>query len=227
MRKNKELQRMKKYRRPISMMIFDLDGTLVTSGKDIAMAVDYTLQKMGLPRIDMDDILTFIGDGVQILIERSLGVQSADRFTEGLRIFTAYYAEHMLDTTVLYPGVHEVLTHFNLQTKVIVTNKRFELAEAMVDELHVRSYFEKIIGSDTTPYRKPDPRILAPLKDVFDLNPNETLIIGDGTNDILLAKNAGFLSCALLNGLGDRKTLLSLKPDFSCECLQDMVYLFD
>lgn len=217
---------MKKYRRPISMMIFDLDGTLVTSGDDIAMAVDYTLQKMELPRIDMEDILTFIGDGVQVLIERSLGAQSAERFPEALRIFTAHYAEHMLDTTVLYADVHEVLAYFDRQTKVIVTNKRFEFAQAMVKELHVSPYFEKLIGSDTTPYRKPDPRILAPLKEAFDINPHETLIIGDGVNDILLAKNAGFLSCALLNGLGDRKALLALKPDFSCESLVDMVDLF-
>jgi phosphoglycolate phosphatase len=69
---------------------------------------------------------------------------------------------------------------------------------------------------------KPDPRLLAPLFEAFKAGPAETLIIGDGVNDILLARNTGARSCAFLNGLGKREDLLSLRPDFTIERMIDL-----
>ncbi|MCX5857020.1 MAG: HAD hydrolase-like protein, partial [Deltaproteobacteria bacterium] len=90
--------------KPIDLMIFDLDGTLVASGKDIAASVNFALGALGLPTFEESVILEFIGDGVKKLIERSLGRASHDRFEEALNLFSRHYDEHMLDTTVLYPG---------------------------------------------------------------------------------------------------------------------------
>jgi len=209
----------------VSLMIFDLDGTLIRSGDDIAASVNYTLQALSQPTIEREKILRFIGDGVRVLIERSLGHAAPELVAKALDLFSAHYAGHMLDTTDLYPDVHPVLTHFARQNKVIVTNKPIAAARTIVDRLGIRGYFTGIIGADTT-HRKPDTGVLAPLYEIVAPDPKRTLVVGDGVNDILLAKNAGFISCALLNGLSDRDDLLALEPDHACERLSELVDLF-
>jgi len=210
----------------VELMIFDLDGTLVTSGKDIAASVNYTLAALGRQVIEEAIILDFIGDGVIKLIERSLGPAACDRLEKALVIFSSHYDEHMLDTTTLYSGVVEAIEHFHDKKKVIMTNKRIRFAAAMCDALQLTPYFDDILGADSTPYIKPDARIARLLLTRFRCRPERTVIIGDGVNDILLAKNAGLLSCAFLNGLTDRETLLNLNPDYSCEHLSEITKIF-
>lgn len=210
----------------VDLMIFDLDGTLVTSGKDIAASVNYTLTAMGLPAMEEAMIFEFIGDGVKRLIERSLGPAARDRFGEALILFSRHYDEHMLDTTTLYSGVAEVLRYFHDKKKVILTNKRHRFALAICDALQLTHYFADILGADSTPYIKPDARLAGVLLTRFDVRPERTVIIGDGVNDILLAKNAGLMSCAFLNGLTGRETLLRLNPDYICEDLPEITGLF-
>jgi phosphoglycolate phosphatase len=210
----------------VDLMIFDLDGTLVTSGPDIAASVNDTLATLGLPAIEEAMILEFVGDGVKKLIERSLGPALQVRIEEALIIFSRHYEEHMLDTTTLYPGVIEVLRHFHEKKKVVLTNKRHRFAAAMINALRLTHCFDDILGADSTPYIKPDARLAGLLLTRFGARPDRTVIIGDGVNDILLAKHAGLLSCALLNGLTGRETLLNLKPDYSCEHLPEITRIF-
>ena len=210
----------------VDLMIFDLDGTLVTSGQDIAASVNYTLATLGLPAIEEAMILEFIGDGVKKLIERSLGPALQARFEEALVLFSRHYEEHMLDTTTLYPGVIEVLRHFHDKKKVVLTNKRHRFALAIIDALRLARCFDDVLGADSTPYIKPDARLAGLLLTRFHARPDRTVIIGDGVNDILLAKHAGLLSCAFLNGLTGRETLLNLEPDYSCEHLSEITRIF-
>jgi phosphoglycolate phosphatase len=208
--------------KPIDLMIFDLDGTLVTSGRDIAASVNYALASLGLPTYEQDIILEFIGDGVKKLVERSLGEAAQDRFEEALNIFSRHYEEHMLDSTVPYPGVKEALRHFQDKKKVILTNKRYRFAAGLCDALQLTGCFDEILGADSTPYIKPDARLVGPLLARYRVQPERTVVIGDGVNDVLLAKNAGCLSCAILNGLTDREKLLALEPDDVCEAISEI-----
>jgi phosphoglycolate phosphatase len=210
----------------VDLMIFDLDGTLVASGKDIAASVNHTLSVMGMPTIEEAMVLEFVGDGVKKLIERSLGPAAQDRFEEALILFSHHYDEHMLDTTTLYRGVAEVLRHFQHKKKVILTNKRYRFALAICDALRLTHRFDDILGADSTPYIKPDARLAALLLKRFQARPERTVIIGDGVNDILLAKNSGLLSCAFLNGLTGRQALLNLNPDYFCEALPEVTGFF-
>jgi phosphoglycolate phosphatase len=210
----------------VGLMIFDLDGTLVTSGADIAASVNHTLTIMGLPAIEDRLILEFIGDGVKKLMERSLGPALHDRLEEALTLFSHHYNEHMLDTTTLYPGVLEVLQHFHEKKKVVLTNKRHHFAAALSDALQLTQFFDDVIGADSTPYIKPDARLADAILKRFQAHPDRAVVIGDGVNDILLAKNAGLLSCAFLNGLTGRETLLNLKPDDSCEHLTEITKIY-
>jgi phosphoglycolate phosphatase len=204
------------------LLVFDLDGTLADTGADLAASVNRTLLLLRLPTRPDAEILGFVGDGVSKLIERSLGGAFPDRFSEALKQFKKIYAEHLLDQTTLYPGVLDVLQHFGGKDKVLITNKTLEFTRAICSGLGIAGYFKEIIAGDSTEFMKPDPRLLLPLFERFGAAPGETLVIGDGVNDILLARNAGTLSCAFLNGLGKREHLLGLRPDFTIESMLDL-----
>lgn len=210
----------------IDLMIFDFDGTIVNTGDDLATAVNHSLDKLGLPLLKNEDIIGYVGDGVKKLIERSLGNAFPEKFDQALSIFMEYYGEHLLDSTELYAGVLEILHHFKNQIKVIVTNKRHSFTLRIAEELDIKKYFDKIIGMDSSPYKKPDSRLVDPLIEEYGVERRRTVVIGDGTNDILLAKNAGVISCALLNGLGSRDKLLQLTPDYVCENIVELTKLF-
>jgi phosphoglycolate phosphatase len=211
----------------IELMIFDFDGTIVNTGDDLAAAVNHSLDKLGIPLLKNEDIIGYVGDGVKKLIERSLGNAFPEKYDEALAIFMAYYGKHLLDSTELYPGVLDVLHHFKNNVKVIVTNKLYSYTLRIAEELDITKYFDKIIGIDSSPYKKPDSRLLDPLIDGYGVERRHAIVIGDGINDILLAKNAGVVSCALLNGLGSRDKLLQLQPDYICENISELIRLFD
>lgn len=199
------------------LLIFDLDGTLVSSGGDIAASVNATLRRLGRPERPVEEILGFVGDGVRLLIERTLGGLDGGRFDEALEIFGAHYREHMLDTTRPYPGIEAALCHFAGKRKVILTNKRHSFALPIADALGLTDHFDEVIGADSTPFIKPDPRLLDRVTRRFGISPVRTAVIGDGVNDVLLARNGGAMSCAYLNGLTPREALLALCPDRTYE----------
>jgi HAD superfamily hydrolase (TIGR01549 family) len=207
---------------PVKLMVFDLDGTLADTGADLAGSVNRTLQSLGLPTRPDPEILGFVGDGVRKLIERSLGDAHGEHFEEALERFEEIYAEHLLDRTTLYPGVPDVLRHFGAKEKVLITNKTRDFTLAICRGLGIAGFFKEIIAGDSNEFMKPDPRLLLPLLGKFGAGPAETLVIGDGVNDILLARNAGVRSCAFLNGLGHREKLLRLGPDFTIEKMIDL-----
>jgi len=201
----------------IKLMVFDLDGTLADTGADLAFSVNRTLLSMGLPGRPDAEILGFVGDGVRKLLERSLGGGHRERLEEALARFTEIYAAHLLDRTVLYPGVTDILSRFAAKPKVLITNKGTEFTLALCRGLGIGRHFREIIGGDSQAFMKPDARLLRPLFGRYGAVPEETLVVGDGVNDILLARNAGARSCAFLNGLGRRGDLLDLRPDFTIE----------
>ena len=210
----------------IDLMVFDFDGTLVHSGCDLATSVNHMLKVLGLSVLPHDRIIGYVGDGVRKLIERSLGGAFPARFDEALSVFSHYYEGHLLDTTHLYPGVIEVLECFNSKRKVVVTNKIYNYTLKISDGLNITKRFDEIIGIDSREFKKPDVRLILPIIEKYHTEERRTVVIGDGTNDVLLAKNAGAISCALINGLGDREKLLELKPDYVCEDIRDLIDLF-
>jgi phosphoglycolate phosphatase len=110
--------------------------------------------------------------------------------------------------------------------KVILTNKRLSMAVSIARGLHIDRYFMEIVGADSLPCMKPDPRVIDYLLEKYNVAPAKAVMIGDGVNDITVAKNAGILSCAYLNGLGNRETLLQMDADYYCEDLLDIHGLF-
>jgi len=206
----------------VDLLVFDLDGTLVRSGDDLAASVNYTLKTLGLPIRAPETVRGFVGDGVKTLMKKALGPDALEHFDRAMDLFSAYYAEHLLDRTTLYPDVPSVLDYFERKDKVIVTNKLHGFTLQITKGLGIADRFLEIIGEDSTPFKKPDPRLLQLVMAKWGGTPERTVVIGDGVNDILLGRNAGALSCAFLNGITGRDKLLALAPDLTCETLSDL-----
>ena len=208
--------------KPVDLMMFDFDGTLADTGEDIAASVNHALAALGFGSLPVDVILGFVGDGLRILMERALGADDRAKLEEAMKFFLCHYEKHLLDHTRLYPAAEEMLNHFHSKKKVILTNKRYYLTMAIAKGLKIDRRFLEIVGSDSTPFQKPDGRVVAYLLEKYGVAPSRAVLIGDSVNDVAAAKNAGVLSCVHLNGLGNREAMLKMGADFYVEHLTEI-----
>src|SRR5262245_23616309 len=140
------------------VLIFDLDGTLVDSKKDLTSSVNHVRHRFDLPTLTEDEIARFIGDGALMLIRRALaGKASEENVQIGLQTFLAYYRAHMLDQTMLYPGVRETLEQLRDCKLAVLTNKPVHFSCAMLDGLGIYRYFSVVYGGNSFQRKKPDP----------------------------------------------------------------------
>src|SRR5580704_723891 len=120
----------------VRALVFDLDGTLIDSGLDLALAVSATVKKMGRIPLDHQQIFSYVGHGAQRLIEQVLGPGATqEECRAGLAYFLAYYREHMLDNTVTYPGVREGLAALEGMPMAVLTNKPVRFSQQIVEGL--------------------------------------------------------------------------------------------
>ena len=108
----------------VRALVFDLDGTLIDSKLDLIHSVNATLTKMGRAKLSDEVISSYIGHGAPMLMSRALGgVATEDELSRGLKYFLAYYEEHKLDNTCLYPGVAETLADLGSRHRLILMTK--------------------------------------------------------------------------------------------------------
>jgi len=196
------------------LLIFDLDGTLVDTRRDLANAVNYALRQLGRNELGLKTLTSYVGDGLRKLLERALDDPSDSELESARQHFRHFYKEHVADFSQLYPGMLEALENFNDKKKAVLTNKPQEFTDALLQRLEICKYFEFVIGGQPNLKLKPDPdgalKILAHLA----APPSRTIIIGDGENDILAGKAAGIITCAATYGFRPAEKLLALAPDF-------------
>src|SRR5512140_2407492 len=141
----------------IKLIIFDLDGTLIDSSVDITNALNYALEPYSLQRLSVADAIKLIGEGINRLIEKLVGDRGEAVTDAAIKRFLEHYTEHILDYTTVYPGVKETLEDLGSYKKAVISNKREELSKMVLEGFGLSRYFDIIIGSDTTPERKPSP----------------------------------------------------------------------
>jgi phosphoglycolate phosphatase len=177
--------------------IFDLDGTLVDSREDLFLAVDHTLRTLGLPPRPREEVLSFVGEGAVRLVSRA--VAPVDHLAErGLDVWRAHYEAHLLDHTVLYPGVRALLEGATAHLAVH-TNKPGDMARRILDGLGVLSLFAAVVGGDDAP-RKPDPTGTLAILGAAGVAPGEAVFVGDSRVDVETAQAAGMRMVAVTWG---------------------------
>ena len=211
---------------PVSLLIFDLDGTLIDSRKDIADSVNLTFRDLGLPEISPQVIYGYVGNGIRRLLLDTVKSADPDWADRALEIFEGHYLKHLLDETELYPGMEETLQHFRHKKKAVVTNKPLLYTTKIMDGLNVRSHFDIILGAEPIVNLKPHPEMIFRALEYLDITPDEAVMIGDTLNDLTAARAAGVKSCAVGYGLGNVEELISASPDFFAETVDDLKRLF-
>ena len=201
-------------KRPVDLLIFDLDCTLADTKFDIAQATNYALRHLGLPMLPAETIYGYIGNGVEKIIERSLTQEHVSLTKEALSLFGDHYDRHLLDHTRLYPRVRETLEHFQGKKKAVATNKTLKYTLKMLEGLKIRSHFEMVLGGDSTEHKKPNPEPLEKIIQGLQVEPNRAVMVGDSVPDVLAGKRAGLITCALSYGLGKQEDLLAAAPDY-------------
>ncbi|MDX2480241.1 MAG: HAD-IA family hydrolase [Desulfuromusa sp.] len=205
----------------INYLLFDLDGTLVDSVPDLTLSLN--LLRAGLNRSPLleEQVSHMIGDGVTVLVKRALG---EDLYQPALRDrFLQLYDEHLLDHTVCYPGIEELLSSHPAEQMAIVTNKPHGLTMKLLDGLNLTRYFKIIIGGDSYAEKKPHPLPVIKALEGMGADPKQAVMIGDHHTDLYAGRGAGAATCFCAYGMGHSD---GLTADFHAERPTDLLQLF-
>ena len=197
-------------------ILFDLDGTLVDSGLDIAESVNRTLKAHDLPHLPAQEIISFVGDGVRKLIERTLARVGRNNVDEMVIAMRADYRENCLVHTASFPGIAELLRDLKEAKVAVVTNKVADFAHIILDGLNLAPYIQVVVGGDETEKIKPhpDPILLACRR--LGTDPTRGIMVGDHANDILAGRDSGMTTCGVLWGFDRGKSVDTTAPDHTC-----------
>lgn len=214
----------------IRLLIFDLDGTLIDSRLDLIHSVNAMLKHLGRPELPGDVIASYVGDGAPMLVRRALGDPRDEALVKnGLEHFLAYYRVHKLDHTHLCDGIREMLAavHNSNPTPrkmAVLSNKPVNPSRAIVEAFGLADFFLHIYGGNSFSTKKPDPHGAQTILRETKTRPDETLMIGDSSVDVITGRNAGLWTCGVTYGFAPH-TLCEAPPDVTVDTPQELADL--
>lgn len=203
-------------------ILFDLDGTLVDSAPDIAVAMDNVLRSMDMPAAGETRVRDWVGNGAEKLVQRSLAFANQQHENEvdaslvdsALELFLLEYRLTNGLYSVLYPGVVDALIAWrDLEIPMaIVTNKPIEFVPSLLSGLNADHYFTALVGGACTPEKKPSPQPLLYACELLDVVPEQCLMVGDSRNDVQAAQAASMPVVAVNYGYNHGESIALSKP---------------
>jgi phosphoglycolate phosphatase len=207
---------------PARLIVFDLDGTLVDSREDLAVAVNVAIGSFGFPALPHAEISGYVGDGASALIRRALPAGEDGLLPLVLERFLSYYGRHLLDTTRPYPGVVDGLRKWcGTYRMALLTNKPLAMTNSILTGLSLTGYFFEVRGGDSFETKKPDPQGLLHILRTAGVAPSEAVMVGDAKNDVLAGRAAGTVTCGVTYGLGG-DGFAAHPPDFTVDRFVDL-----
>lgn len=224
---------MDKFQR-IRGIAFDLDGTLIDSSLGLSQAVDMALYALELPAAGEERVITWIGNGADVLIQRALTwalkdqQPDAGQLSMARKLFDRFYAETVNEGSFLFPGVVNTLSALKEKGFLlgIVTNKPTPFVMPILERFGIAHDFQVIIGGDDVKQKKPHPEALFNTMNAMMLKADELLFVGDSRNDIQAAQAAGCLSVGLTYGYNYGEAIELSKPDRVFDHFDDLLPVF-
>lgn len=206
---------------------FDLDGTLIDSGDDLVQATIHSLHGLGIDPPPPEVIIGYVGGGARGLLQDSMGeAATPERLEAGLAAFIDYYGSHLLDHTLPYPGVEEVLRHFfATRPLAVITNKPEAFSRTILEGLELAGYFREILGYDSVERKKPHPEGILQALHGWGVEPTRAVMVGDSDHDILAGKAAGTVTVAVAYGFKSPEELASAGPDYLIHDIRELIEL--
>lgn len=199
----------------VNLIIFDLDGTLIDSSIDITNAINHAIKPYNIKPLTPDETINLVGEGITRLMEKIIEDRQQFKASglcnckeQSLLVerdvlvskFLEYYSAHILDNTTIYPGVKEMLEGLRGYKKAVISNKRENLSIKLLNDLGLLQYFDLVVGSDTTPERKPSPLPILYVLSKLNIKNKEAVILGDSNFDIEAGKRANIKTIAVTYG---------------------------
>jgi phosphoglycolate phosphatase len=186
------------------LIIFDLDGTLIDSARDLAAAVNEMRRHFCLPPLDVATITGYVGNGVRLLVTRALQGTTIN-VDEALCIQAPIYRAHLVDKTTLYPGVYEGLGRLRDRGHIlaVATNKPAEACDLILKHFGIRDWFISVLAGGRFPVLKPEPDMILDIMKTAGMPPNDTWVVGDNYTDLESARRAGVRSIFVTYGYGE------------------------
>jgi len=215
------------------LLIFDLDGTLINSALDLALAVNYMLETLEREIFSEDVIHGWVGNGALTLVKRALsGSRTVDEnldevyVQKALKIFLDYYEKNLCNATVPYPHVMSTLkTLKEKYTLAIVTNKPFAFVSPILKGLEMDGLFELILGGDSLSQKKPHPMPLLHVCESLGVSVEASVMVGDSKNDILAANACGMDSVGVTYGYNYGEDIGVHKPTVILDDFSELLEL--
>jgi phosphoglycolate phosphatase len=203
------------------LIIFDLDGTLIDSKEDLVTSVNAMLAWKHRDPLPHDVVASYIGNGAPMLVKRALPGLNEDEHLAALQFFLDYYREHMLDATVLYPGVREALDRLHGEgvSLAILTNKPVRFSVQLIAGLGLAGHFFQIYGGNSFEEKKPHPIGIERLIAESCADRERTVMVGDSAVDVLTARAASVKACGVAWGF-QPETFAAAPPDFIVDDLR-------
>src|SRR4029077_11509386 len=214
-----------KFRGKVKALLFDLDGTLIDSKRDLVQSVNATLRELGRAELPEDLVASYVGSGAPVLISRALGGAAAsDEQQSALNFFLAHYDEHKLDFTREYPGVRLTLDKLRDVPMAVLTNKPVNVSVRILEGLRLAEFFRAIYGGNSFATKKPDPLGAHTILEELGVPAEQAVMVGDSEVDVQTARNARMISAIVNFGFGrhDRK---AHPADVYLDRMEDLVPL--
>jgi len=218
------------------LILFDLDGTLVDSVPDLALALNDMLKSLERETFSVDIIRAWVGNGAQTLVKRGLsGSTEIDEniekelFEKALAVFLKSYAKYLCVETVTYPNVVSTLQTLKDQgfRLALVTNKPFDFIKPLLDGLGMKDMFELCLGGDSLEKKKPEPEPLLHICKTLGVSVENSLIVGDSKNDILAAKSAKMHIIAVSYGYNYGEDISVHNPDYVVDDFAEILSILE
>jgi phosphoglycolate phosphatase len=202
-------------------VVFDLDGTLIDSRTDIALAANHALAENGFPTLSVERVSSYVGDGAELLLARAAAIEPGDpRLPALYAAFIAFYRAHPADHTRLCPGAAEALGGLMLPL-ALCTNKPRITTEPVLAALGLSGFRIVVAGGDL-PEKKPHPAPLFHIAQALALEPRELVMVGDGAQDVLAGRAAGARTVGVRGGIQAEARLIAAEPDVVIESLAEL-----
>ncbi len=202
---------------PRRLIVYDLDGTLVDTLEDITQAANHMLEQLGRPGVSAQVIRGYIGRGLAQLVRACVQTDDPAQLAHATIVYRAYYTQHLLDHTRLYPDARAACEFFRLKRQAVITNKPDPYSRNILTALGLAPFFCDIIAGDERYPKKPDPTSLRALMLTEGVSGQETVFVGDSPIDIETGRRAGVFTVAVTHGFTDAQELTAAKPDLLVE----------